>query len=410
MWKYLNRGISTPIAITIILILVIAVGGFTWWQYGEIENFDNIPLLSFNKSTCAQDAASNYMGEGEDPCDRSCQVNDDCKLECGCDCISKDEQCKYTGVECEAPDPDYGCRCVDGTCSYDFIGEELEFDPLLSQPCPSFIKSLEKAEDFKISFYYQSTYPGYMSGPDFFDVEQSLLLLSKTKEKKGKYVYGPEYYSVFTEEGSHSYQGTPIFLLNKDSEYSVSHLGFKISDRDLISELKVEFGIDYRDSSPWPMAKYKEEKNEFSIFNFVIGAEEVYACGPGLYLRKVGESNLIFVEELDGVAWYQLEEPIDLYDLKLSYCDEDCSSKPTYCNNMADDPEECWDYSCCFYNVSIENLENGNLKMHIYYKPNDKEGFLGLQLVNLILTDSEGDYYQPAIGENFGHYYSAYLK
>ncbi len=39
MWKYLNRGISTPIAITIILILVIAVGGFTWWQYEEIKDF-----------------------------------------------------------------------------------------------------------------------------------------------------------------------------------------------------------------------------------------------------------------------------------------------------------------------------------------------------------------------------------
>lgn len=37
MWKYLNRGISTPLAIGIILILVVIVGGFTWWQYGEIK-------------------------------------------------------------------------------------------------------------------------------------------------------------------------------------------------------------------------------------------------------------------------------------------------------------------------------------------------------------------------------------
>jgi hypothetical protein len=37
MWKYLNRGISTPLAITIILILVIALGAFSWWQYEEIK-------------------------------------------------------------------------------------------------------------------------------------------------------------------------------------------------------------------------------------------------------------------------------------------------------------------------------------------------------------------------------------
>ncbi len=146
MWKYLNRGISTPIAITIILILVIAIGGFTWWQYGEIDNFNNIPLLNLNKSTCSQDAALNYMGEGEDPCDRSCQVDDDCEFECGCDCISKNEQCKYTGVECEAPDPDYGCKCIDGTCIYQYIKENGVSDEKLDLPLV-----LEK-----VSFY---TYP-----------------------------------------------------------------------------------------------------------------------------------------------------------------------------------------------------------------------------------------------------------
>lgn len=36
MWKYLNRGISTPKAITVILILVIVVG-FAYWQYTEMQ-------------------------------------------------------------------------------------------------------------------------------------------------------------------------------------------------------------------------------------------------------------------------------------------------------------------------------------------------------------------------------------
>jgi hypothetical protein len=47
--------------------------------------------------------------------------------------------------------------------------------------------------------------------------------------------------------------------------------------------------------------------------------------------------------------------------------------------------------------------------MHVLYKPNDKEGFLKLQMVNLILSDQAGTYYQPIIGENFDHYYRAYL-
>jgi hypothetical protein len=49
MWKYLNKGISTPIAITIILILVIAVGGFAWWQYEETSE-DNYELESLTKN------------------------------------------------------------------------------------------------------------------------------------------------------------------------------------------------------------------------------------------------------------------------------------------------------------------------------------------------------------------------
>jgi len=44
----LNKGISTPIAIGIILILVILVGSFTYWQYDKIEKERNeLPELEF---------------------------------------------------------------------------------------------------------------------------------------------------------------------------------------------------------------------------------------------------------------------------------------------------------------------------------------------------------------------------
>ena len=284
---------------------------------------------------------------------------------------------------------------------------EEEFIPLKSPPSPSFIKSLNNVKDVKIDFHYEGDYPGsgWARTSEFYTPEGSdeeFLSLSKLKDRQGKYAYGPDYHSIFTSEESHSYQGTPIYLLNKDSEYSVSYVGFQIDNPDLISEIKIEFGIDYLRGSI--IGKY-----EHSIFASIFGIESAYACGPGMYLRRVGSSSLSFIEESNGIAWYRLEKPIALYNLNLSYCDQDCTSIPDYCHNWAEDPPECDDYWCCHYNASISSLENGNLRMHIFYKPNDKEGFLKLQMVNLILSDSTGMYYQPIMGENFEHYYSAYL-
>jgi len=281
-----------------------------------------------------------------------------------------------------------------------------EFIPLKSQPLPAFIESLKNAEDVKMDFHYEGDYPGF-SWPEseFYTPEggeEKFLSISKLKERKDKYAYGPEYHSIFNSEGSHWYGGTPIYLLNKDSKYSVSYVGFQINNRDLISEIKIEFGIDY-------FAEQNLGRSKSSIFSSIFGIESVYACGPGLYLRPVGDSNLTLVEQSNGIAWYRLEKPIALYNLRLSYCDEDCSLMPAYCPDWDEVPPECEGYSCCHFNASISSLENGNLRMHILYKPNDKEGFLKLRMTNLILSDSAGTYYQPTLGENFDHYYRAYL-
>jgi len=61
MWKYLNRGISTPIAIGIILILVIIVGGFTWWQYAEIRKSEtNIPEVQIPEKKEVKDETTDW--------------------------------------------------------------------------------------------------------------------------------------------------------------------------------------------------------------------------------------------------------------------------------------------------------------------------------------------------------------
>ena len=285
--------------------------------------------------------------------------------------------------------------------------EFIQFIPLKMQSSPKFVKSLNNANDIKIDFHYEGDYPGLgWSEPEFYTPEGSnekFLSISKLKERKDQYAYGPEYHSIFNPEGSHWYGGTPIYLLNKDSKYSVSYIGLKINDRDLISELKVEFGIDY-------VAGFEAlGKSGSSIFSSVFKTKPVYACGPGLYLRLVGDSDLTFIEESDGIAWYQLKKPINLYNLSLNYADQNCSTMPAYCQNLADDPSECNKYVSCFYNATIDDFSKGNLRMHVLYKPNNKEGFLKVQVVNLILNDLEGTHYQPMVGENFDHYYQAYL-
>lgn len=288
-------------------------------------------------------------------------------------------------------------------------GKIVEFVPLKSPPLPPFLKSLNEAKDVKIDFHYEGDYsdPSWPE-PEFYTPEGSnekFLSLSKTKREVGRYVYGPDYYSIFKPEGSHWYGGAPIYLLNPDSKYSVSYIGLQINNRDLISDLKIEFGIDY-------LSRDSIGKSKSSIFTSIFGAESVYACGPGLYLRLVGDSNLIFVEESNGIAWYRLEKPIALYNLRLSYCDEDCSLMPSYCPDWAEFPpelSECEGFWCCHRNATISSLANGNLRMHILYKPNDQEGFLKLQIANLILSDETGNYYQPIMGKNFDHYYRAYL-
>ncbi|MCD6550456.1 hypothetical protein J7K24_02835 [bacterium] len=52
MFKYLNKGISTPRALSIILILAIIVGIFTFWQYSEIQKEEtNLPEVKIPDKT-----------------------------------------------------------------------------------------------------------------------------------------------------------------------------------------------------------------------------------------------------------------------------------------------------------------------------------------------------------------------
>jgi hypothetical protein len=57
----LNKGISTPIAIGIILILVVAVGGFTWLQYGEMwREASELPEIELPEKEKIEDETADW--------------------------------------------------------------------------------------------------------------------------------------------------------------------------------------------------------------------------------------------------------------------------------------------------------------------------------------------------------------
>jgi hypothetical protein len=292
--------------------------------------------------------------------------------------------------------------------------QNLSFEPLENKVLPLFIKNIKDTTNIKVVFHYDGDYEpqndwGWAPSQFYTNPEtnEKMLLVSKAKDRQN-FDYGANnYLSLFKSEGSHSYQGTPIFVANTQDKYSLSYLGFKISDKSLLSELKVSLGIDYN-AETWDNITTKND-NSFSLAS-LLGIQTASACGPGLYLRRIGDEVLNFVEESNGVAWYKLQKPIALYDLRLQYSDQDCYLMPNYCKDQFGDPKECDKYFSCYYNATIKDLSKGNLRMHVNYKANDKEGILKIQMANFIVSDQNGAYYQAEMGEYFNHYYKAYLQ
>ena len=299
--------------------------------------------------------------------------------------------------------------------SPDNLKESQEENNELSTPInpatPPFLQNIKTNTDVKVDFHYDDDYTFqrdyFANNYEYYTPpgsNEKYLSVSKAKNRK-EFTYGlQEYIPIFKSQDSHSYQGTPIYILNSNDKSTLSYLGFKINDKNLISELSVELGIDYR-------AHYTKANDEKSSFiASLLGIETAQACGPGIYLRKVGNSLLDFVQESDEIFWYKLKTPIALYNLRLTYSDQDCSAKPSYCQNQYDDPQECAKYWACFYNATIPDLTKGNLRMHVYYKPNDKEGLFKLQITNVILSNTTEAFSQATMGEGFDHYYRAYFR
>jgi hypothetical protein len=105
MWKYLNKGISTPIAISIILILSVALGSFTILQLSEMRKERNTIFseLKFPEKKCSR--------ENPNICNKNCNSDEDCQFTCEPDCgaINKEEKCHYKVIP-------YSCATKEVKC------------------------------------------------------------------------------------------------------------------------------------------------------------------------------------------------------------------------------------------------------------------------------------------------------
>ena len=136
MEKLSNKRIFTPIAIGVILILAILVGGFTLWQYQEIEKegFDQGEMIiPEKKKVCSPD--------NQEYCDKSCETDDDCAFSCYLNCYNKHQEVIFP----EPPWPTCGlfsCQCLDGKCevldesaNWKTYREEIDIEKYLHEDC-----------------------------------------------------------------------------------------------------------------------------------------------------------------------------------------------------------------------------------------------------------------------------------
>lgn len=106
MFKASNKGISAPIAIGIILVLAVLVGGFTIWQYSEMQKEETtIPEIEVSKKETDV---------------KSCTTDDDCVVfgkdgDCNCGCFNKNYSDWQPGGACFCAAPT-SCKCTNGKC------------------------------------------------------------------------------------------------------------------------------------------------------------------------------------------------------------------------------------------------------------------------------------------------------
>jgi hypothetical protein len=183
--------------------------------------------------------------------------------------------------------------------------------------------------------------------------------------------------SVFAGHGSHSYDGSPVFLSDPNKKYFLTHIDIGIDHPELVQELFAEVAIDYNFQAARQPMNFLEQ-----ILNPVLPS--ALACGPGSFDRIIGHETLLRKSISPENNIYTLENPIALFDLPDNFCDKKSQK------NKEMSP----------YCVGATDMSHGNLRMNIYYMPTGAMGRLKITPKRFYLSDVEGKtYFSEAQGD-----------
>jgi len=412
----MNKAISTPIAIIIVLIVfTISIGlillGYIYWPKGEVvleeqgskEQNDGMVGTLDETVFQAEEIITNNLPEyiiflTDKYCpgsgSKTYQIPEGYFL----------HSCRYFRKE----DGEYSNRIVLMNKNPWLIEENDSFDYYSSSVIPDFINDIKQTNDIRFKLFYDKLDPFFSYNKYLVTNQKGEEFIFLSKEAVDDY-FRFEEYSLFDSGTSHSYGGTGLKIDNADSNFSIAYIGLKMNKTDMIKNLNMEVVFSSHDNYDYDIygCDIPSEEDSFS-WRDLLGIETVYACGPSNTTQLIGESNLILNKEENNVLWYKLENPIQLYNLPVGPCYEKdgsikeaclyCGDCDNNCNSYSVDDQKHYEcrYYCDYQCFKWENHPYNGIRMNVFYQPNDKKGFLKVQTANIILKDDiSGNYFQP---------------
>lgn len=200
---------------------------------------------------------------------------------------------------------------------------------------PSLVKDINSTDKIKLDIYYATSLD--RNKCQSYPADGEYIEQSTNEHLFLISKHRDEYIPIFgVPSHFYPYEGVGVEFKNS---FLLSYVGLKINNPQLIKDLKIEFK--------------KVESYEYGMNNkyFEKLIPIVYACGPGYGYKVVGDSEFSLIGEKEGIYWYQLKSPI-------------------FINKEA-------------------------IMMQLYYKPNNQEGDLSIQVVDMVFTDKDKKFLRP---------------
>lgn len=146
------------------------------------------------------------------------------------------------------------------------------------------------------------------------------------------------------------YEGTPINIKQISKPLYVTYIGMRIKNRQLVDEFNVQF-------KQYVKFDADDAGDETGFIQNLLDRifQKAYACGPYFGYTLVGDSQLDYLYENNGISWFKMVTPFD--------------------------------------------LSLGATMMQLYYSSNHAQGVLSVELASMLLIDNYGNYYSPTFNK-----------